>query len=722
MNEQCTTDPAPVAAATGLLYSALQLARCLGVTPQAIRNRLANVRPDGEMLASGNLTTAWRLESLPASLRGELEQAARTAGYHLVDHFLRAEPAPAPRDPKPPVILARPSDERFRDLLTVLQAIRDPSAPSLADRAFVWSQAVELYQALGSGRKLKRDLLRFLNRHAPWLARNSNALRVAFERRLKDPALVTDHRPEENATRRVEISQADIDTLERHAVFNCGGRVAQAFRECRQGGKFSPELASRLLANPSRKSGVPHSIRRAVSARIKRLDAEHRSPREAALQGSYVDRDWSHVHAGDWYQSDDTTLPVYYYVEDGKAWFELMRGQSLLTIDVRSKRILDGLLVSRPGYDAFAIRSSMNRVCGKYGIPRKGFWFEQGIWKSSRMIKGFAQPALSLSDVVAGFQARGLMFRHARTAREKVIENVIGLLQNRMFGVPGYVGRNEMVEKYDRVQRAKEDVKAKRRHPRDAGFLSEDEWTAQLSAICDAYNADPQESKLIGTLSPDAAWERFQNPDDPPIQYDAACRRLWTTERCLVTVRRGRITLPIKKPRSMCSSDEEPRHLTYMSEAIARLEGQQLFAWLDPDCVEVITLTDRQCENAFCAPLAPAVDADGYETMAPGPAAVSAGNRYWRRRYLELRAGFVPKGRRNIVEPKIEALNRAMAGQQEAVLQQESARASRERRLTEAAREVGLNRGALNPNTDQALEASRDLARHLATLDREGDA
>jgi hypothetical protein len=546
---------------------------------------------------------------------------------------------------------------------------------------------------------------------------------VAFERRLKDPAAVTDHRPEENAKRRFELSQSDRDTLETHAVFNCGGRVAQAFRECRQGGKFSPELAGRRLANPSRKSYVPDAIRRAVSSQIKALDAVQRSPREAALRGSYVDRDWSKVHAGDWYQSDDTTLPVYYSVEDGKGWFDLIRGQCLLTIDVRSKRILDGLLVSLPGYDAFAIRSSMNRICGKYGVPRKGFWFEQGIWKSSRMIKGFPQPALSLSDVVTGFQARGLVFRHARTAREKVIENVIGLLQNGMFGVPGYVGRNEMVEKYDRVKRAKEDVKAKRRHPRDAGFLSEIEWVARLSTICDAYNADPQESVVMGrTLSPDTAWERFQNPDDPPIQYDATCRRLWTTERCLVTVRRGRITLPIKKPRSMCSPDELPRHLTYMSEAIARLEGQQLFAWLDPDCVEVITLTDRQCENAFCAPLAPPVDADGCELTAPGPAAVSAGNRYWRTRYLELRAGFVPKGRLNIVAPKIEALNQAMEGQQVAVLQQESARASKERRLQQAAREVRLNRGALNPNTDQALEALRNLPRQLAALDLEGEA
>jgi hypothetical protein len=554
-------------------------------------------------------------------------------------------------------------------------------------------------------------LLRFVNRHAPWLARNSNALRVAFERRLKDPAALTDLRPEENAKRRVEISQADIDTLVMQGVFECGGYTPQAFRECRQEGILSPDLANRHIANPSRKSYVPAPVRQAVSQEIRILHKLHKHPRQWELEGDYIERDWSKVFAGDFYQGDDQTPDVYFWITDDQGWFTVMRGQFLPFIDCRSKRILQAPLLASENYNAFAIRNGMDGTCRVHGLPRKGWYFERGIWKRSCMVKGLPTSAVAWTETVGAFARLGLKFWHAQTARAKPIENVLGLLDRKMFGEPGYCGRDEKRDKHERVQKAIQDVKARRVTPADAGFYSYDQWCARLAQICDEYNAEPQDSRMIGRLSPNAAWEAFQNPDDPLIEFDARCQLVFANEHFPIKVGRGgRISLPIKSG------------WVYKSPETRPLEGQRLLAWIGAADPEVITLTDLRWENPISVPRVAPSDAANPEEIGSALSLIRQGNRICRERYLNLKSAYNAKRRANIVGPAIEELNRAMVEQHQAVRQQESARASKERRLQQAAREVRLNRGALNPNTDQALEALRNLPRQLAALDLEGEA
>ena len=135
-----------------------------------------------------------------------------------------------------------------------------------------------------------------------------------------------------------------------------------------------------------------------------------------------------------------------------------MRGQTIVFIDLRTTRILGLLLHSEKTYNARIIRSLITRVADEHGLPRKGFYFERGLWKSARLLTGNAAVKADECDwqqSELGLREFGLKFIHARLPRAKPVERVLGALQNMMEGEPGYVGRNEIVEKMERVQKAK---------------------------------------------------------------------------------------------------------------------------------------------------------------------------------------------------------------------------------------------------------------------------
>src|SRR5207245_575223 len=104
--------------------------------------------------------------------------------------------------------------------------------------------------------------------------------------------------------------------------------------------------------------------------------------------GAYIERYWEAVPAMAWYCMDDATLPIYFYIPDGNGWFTLLRGQFLLAIDTRTTCILGYALMPERSYNARVIRSLVTRVCDEYGLPRKGFYFERGIWENSKILKG----------------------------------------------------------------------------------------------------------------------------------------------------------------------------------------------------------------------------------------------------------------------------------------------------------------------------------------------
>lgn len=590
--------------------------------------------------------------------------------------------------------------------------------PNANEIASLWHTAFETLDAqIKAGKpekKIKRALIRYLAQHANFLSRNEAALRWNFNHKFEHWKLtgrvascLVDGRIEANAKRRVQLSDADRDKVIAEAIFKHGGNVAPAWRDCLERGELSSEVSQRYLLNPSRRSHIPDVVARDVIPETKLLLPHHFGARQAKLNGAFIERAWDKVGAGDWYSSDDFTLEVYFYEPDGKGWFALSRGQWLPMIDERSKRILDFVLVPEKNYTGINVRTLINKVCARYGLPRCGIHLENGIWLKSQLVGG----AVPIEDVKMNFADRlGIKLTHALpgNARSKIVENVGKLFQARLRGEPGWVGRNEQVLKIEAVQRAKLDVDARRKHPSDAGFLSLDQWVRRLAEVCEDYNRTPQFSKVIGgTMSPDDAWRLFQarnaNSEIVPLaKLPDDCRYLLATHIRRVRIGRNGIKLPA----SLGAGN-------YKNEVTGRLQGRAVNIYFDlefPDLLSIVSDDRKQVWTVPIAPSCPAKDATP-EEFAAAQAAVVAHTQYARQRISQLRADYMPPTRASLVDPRSSALGREMQAQKEAVTVQKQNRQRRQTQVTNAARKAGL--------TPAAVADSRALGQLIQALDDE---
>jgi hypothetical protein len=349
------------------------------------------------------------------------------------------------------------------------------------------------------------------------------------------------------------------------------------------------------------------------------------------------------------------------------------------------------------------IRTLITRVCDEHGLPRKGFYFERGIWASSRLLKGdtSADP-LSWPETELGLRSLGLRFVHSKLPRSKPIERVIGALQDLMEGQLGYVGPDEMHEKFERVQKAKLQVAAGKVHPAEH-FHSLDEWEARLEGICAQYNATPQGGKMTGGLSPDDAFFKFRRADDPPTKLPASCRYLLAHHKRPLKVTSNGITLRFGN-----------QAYSYRNEETGRLRGQMVLAWFNPDLPETLTVTDMNRENAFCvalSPSVPAMDATS-EQLEEEFARIAAHQSYARVRYRTLKAKHATPFRRAIVDVATAELGEQIAAGQsrmQAEQGKEEKRLAKVRTLSRNLKMTLSPTAARRPETAPALERLNEL-------------
>jgi len=787
------------------LFTAMQIARALGMKRQAAQRLLSGIAASGQKIVNGRPANAWTISALPAHSQAllasraqgsgsrnaeqllsapierwepprplaqvapdcldravKLQRALRRAlelqddftvspgererigledykreighaigGRHLrnlvkrildrdggAGQFTRVElfldERPARKDATRPAISLAVQTE-FRELQDVIATFKNPAEPADAEKDYLWLRTFELFEeklAAGKARKkVKSALVKFLARNAPFMSDSADGLRVAFNRKHSrwvesDRAALAlqDGRKEKSGFHRApELKAEDRDALIAHAVLNCDGRVSQAWRELAGKNALSEELLAYHLSNPASKSYCPTRIREAVKYEVAMMDDIHHGPRQAKLNGAHINRDWSGVAAMDWLCGDDATLEVYFYVPDGKGWFTLMRGQFLPMIDVRSLRVLGFGLRPEKSYNAPMIRTLITRVCDEHGLPRKGFYFEGGIWKNSRLLKGdMSADPLSWPETELGLRSLGLRFVHSRLPRSKPIERVIGALQDLMEGEPGYVGPDEMHEKFERVQKAKLQVIAGKVDPSEH-FRSLDEWEARLGEISAQYNATPQGGKMTGGLSPDDAFFKFRRADDPPIKLPASCRYLLAHHKRPVKVTSNGIPLRFGN-----------QAFNYRSEETGRLRGQTVLAWFNPELPETLTVTDMNRENAFCVALSPdvpAMDATA-EQLEDAFAGIAAHQSHARVRYQVLKAKYATPFRRAIVDGATAELGEQIAAGQsqlQAEHGKEEKRMAKVRTLSRNLKMTLSPTAARRPETAPALERLTEL-------------
>jgi hypothetical protein len=279
---------------------------------------------------------------------------------------------------------------------------------------------------------------------------------------------------------------------------------------------------------------------------------------------------------------------------------------------------------------------------------------------------------------------------------------VIGALQDLMEGEPGYVGPDEMHERFERVQKAKLQVAAGKTHPSEH-FYSLDEWDAWLEGISAQYNATPQGGKMTGGLSPDDAFFKFRKADDPPIKLPPSCRYLLAHHKRLLKVTSNGITLRFGT-----------QAYNYRNEETGRLRGQMVLAWFNPELPETLTVTDMNRENAFCvvrSPDVPAMDAPA-ELLEQEMEKIAAHQSYARARYRTLKPKHATPFRHTIVDRATAELGEQIeAGQSrlQAEHGQEEKRQAKARKLSRGLKMTLSPTAARRPETVGALERLNEL-------------
>jgi len=461
----------------------------------------------------------------------------------------------------------------------------------------IWTMAFEEYGRLvtagDSPKRAARRVREYLFSHASFLAPTREALLKAFGRKLSawiesghDAKALRDGREKNGA--RFELPEEDRDLLIHRAVFYYRGDVASAWRDLLRNG-FSEPVRIRYAEKAQSKSHVPTSIRDSVSTEVEILTVMHQGPRAFDQIRGFVNRSYDGIASRKCMVADDFTMPVYFLIPDGKGWFNLTRGQVLIFLDFRSLRVVGWSLQPDRNYSSLTIRSLCTHVFGEpdNGVPSI-LQFERGIWESSKLIKGDKEAAFGFSEVAQGLREFGIKFIHSIRARSKTVERVGGLLQDLMEAEPGYCGRDERRDAPESLRKQMAALAA-RKPGCLTHFFSYEQWNARLGEIIEQYNATKQQGRILDNLSPDEAFAKFADPNDPPMELSGAIRYLLAHDKRPARVTMNGVTIQVGK-----------KIFNYKGQEISHLVGEEVLAWFDPENPEILVVTDMNRENPIC--------------------------------------------------------------------------------------------------------------------------
>ena len=482
----------------------------------------------------------------------------------------------------------------FAELESFISACANPHAPNKTECAGVWALALEKFTSLmNSGESEKsaaRKVRQFLSARASFLAGSRDALWIAFKRKLSalknssgDVRALRDGR-EDNGVE-FDLPENDRDLLVHRAVFYYRGDIAPAWRDLLRSG-FSTAVVDRYAGRAQNKSHVPASVMDSIAPEVEMLTVMHQGKRAFDSIKGYVTRSYEGIHSLQCISGDDFTLNTYFYVPDGKGWFDLTRGQVILFIDFRSLRILGWALEPRKSYSSLTIRSLCTHVFGEFGVPEI-LYFERGIWKNASLLKGKTDPH-GFAEISQGLREFGIQFKHAIRPRTKVVERIGGMFQDIAEAEPGYCGRDERRDAPESLRKQMAEVDARKVHPAKY-FYSLDQWNQRIRQLVEQYNGEPQQGHILTGMSPDEAFKAHMNQNDPPMQFNAAMRYLLAHDKRLVRVTLNGVTIQIGKQK-----------FNYRGREIAHLVGREVIAWFDPENPEMLVVTNPDRTNPIC--------------------------------------------------------------------------------------------------------------------------
>src|SRR5713101_4299156 len=611
----------------------------------------------------------------------------------------------------------------LKPLQELISSFANPVEPTELEKDCLWIYAFEHYEResedTGKPRAVKRATLKFLCENASFLGKSEKGIKLQFDRKLKRwiaggriPAAIVDARRKNPGRPAPKFSEQEEHALIAKSL-RSGGRLAQAWRESREKGLLGARVSQHYTSTPARKSYVPGRIRKLIANKIKILRDYHHGPRQAKLNGAYINRDPSTFHAGDWFQADDCTLPNYYYIESGEG-FALVRGQFLAMCDCRTTFILGYVLIPQRNYTAHHIRNLTTIVADTYGLPRRGFYYENGMWRTARLLHG-RRDEINWHETEMGLRGLGLQFCHAKLPRGKVIERVFGLLQNQLESVPGYAGRDERHDKFELVQEQLSLVRRGKAQPTDF-FLSEPEYLKRLEAIVERYNNERQEGKYCPGVSPREAFEKFHG-EEPRIRLGRSCRHLLATHKMRVRSGRNHISFRFGK-----------EQFTYKSRETGALRGEELIVWFNVENPSVISVTNLKEDPRTLFTVEREISVPGMdappEVLEAALAQNEAHEAYRKGLYRAVSqnfsTGFAGRMfRQNLIDHKTAEIGEAMREQQAEMKRQKIEKKKRAAAIERKAARLGIPPGVMSrrPGAEEGVEQMTAAMRRLGLLE-----
>jgi hypothetical protein len=423
--------------------------------------------------------------------------------------------------------------EDLAELTAAFSQVANPSKLTVEDRDFIWA-------ALQKSQAPRNALLDYAFSSLPGLARTRKALAKAFRRKLKSPQ---DGRPGKSGRPGTALCPK-CKPLMTGTSRDLDGDMAQAWRRLHLEKKLCAKCTGLWHYDVrSNKSYVPLAVRNQVGPDVASALASRHGPKWARLVSPYVLRRRD-IGPGDVFEGDDVTWNHEFYLWDtderGKPY--VGRGECLLFLD-RTSWYPVGYRLIAGGVDATGkqiaarytgvdIRLGVLHVHDRVGLPRLGFQFENGIWKSrlvaGRSIKGWQSN--KWREFERGLNEEGIMLgggkstiRHALpgSPRTKIIERMIRAVQERMRPLPGFVGFNHREYKPELLNDFLRRVMTGKEHPGDM-FLSLKQFRDTLDSELMAYAQEPQNGQWLPGVCPAEVWKngigQFAGVADKPLR------------------------------------------------------------------------------------------------------------------------------------------------------------------------------------------------------------
>lgn len=535
-----------------------------------------------------------------------LHRDAGLEDWQRLELYLPDSPRPSAPSPAAPALA--PAGPEFNSLQAIVNAL-PPGALNRQQKRDVWHAAFLAFirlQSAGTAAAVAAQRVRdFLSARVPRLARNRAALRAQREYRFQKfaaaqaaPDCQDDDRRHNG--RRAPVPVADVLRLRDSAAHKNGKRIDCAWRE-------EYDLLSAATRQRGSKHGrCPRAVVRAVSREwVKGLHAARQGDRFLNQLTGTLERDDSRTRAMDRWTMDDLTANVEVFARDADGeparsadgTVSLFQPQIIVVQDGRSRKLMGWAMSLDKGPTAKLVAAAFLDALKRAGQVPHELWLENG-WVFGRANAIVGKGNLTGDVIVAGLERFGCELHwylpHSPTSKGE-LEGAFEALQRRMERLPGYTGREQRHDASEQFKREQREIRTGKLDPARCRFEFA-EFVKVWAKIVEDFNATPQRGHLQ-TLSPNDAFARFPNTENPPITLTPDLLALLCHGQQRVEVRLDGVRF------TDCG-----RPLRVRGGRLPEFIGRELWAFTDtPETEEVIFMTLDGAEM-FIEPVCGAVD------------------------------------------------------------------------------------------------------------------